>query len=116
MRAHLKSLKSLSREELSTFITENLPVLGEDEVLAVLENPYLSTQLAGLLAQNPRITALYSVRLRLVAHRHTPQAHAVKLVHYLYWFDLLRISVDVKVPAPVRRAIDAQLLNRVNKL
>ena len=49
-------------------------------------------------------------------NRQTPQAHAVKLVHYLYWFDLLRLSIDVQVPAPVRRAIDAQLVRRVDKL
>jgi hypothetical protein len=51
-----------------------------------------------------------------VGHRQTPQAHAVKLVHYLYWFDLLRLSIDVQVPAPVRRAIETQLLLRVDKL
>ena len=57
-----------------------------------------------------------SVRLALVAHRQTPLAHAVKLVHYLYWFDLIDLSVDVQVPAQVRRAVDTQLLNKVNKL
>ena len=64
----------------------------------------------------PRLTGFYSVRLKLVAHRQTPQAHAVKLVHYLYWFDLLRLSIDVQVPAPVRRAIDNALVLRVDKL
>ena len=54
--------------------------------------------------------------MRLVAHRHTPQAHAVKLVHYLYWPDLLRLSVDVQVPPTVRRAIDTQLLMRLRKV
>jgi hypothetical protein len=37
-------------------------------------------------------------------------------VHYLYWFDLLRLSINVQVPAPVRRSIDTQLLMRVEKL
>jgi hypothetical protein len=56
------------------------------------------------------------VRLKLVALKHTPQAHAVKLVHYLYWSDLVRLSVEVKVPAPVRRAIETILVNKVDKL
>jgi hypothetical protein len=54
--------------------------------------------------------------LRLVQHRATPLTHAVKLVHYLHWPDLLRISVDVTVPPQVRRAIDTQLLARLSKL
>ena len=37
-------------------------------------------------------------------------------MNWLYWFDLLALSIDVKIPAPVRRAIDTQLLNRVDKL
>src|SRR5207248_9371869 len=68
------------------------------------------------IAQTQRLTAFYSVRLRLVAHKQTPLAHAVKFVHYLYWSDLVRTSVDVKVPAPVRRAIDNILVGRVDKL
>ena len=90
--------------------------LTEDEALAILENRFVTPKLLSKLAQNPRLTAFYAVRLKLVAHRQTSQAHAVKLVHYLYWFDLLRLSTDVQVPAPVRRAIDSQLLLRVDKL
>lgn len=99
-----------------TFLDENLRTLLEDEALAVLENPFATPQICGLIAQQTRLTAFYAVRVRLVAHRQTPQAHAVKLVHYLYWFDLLRLSIDMKVPAQVRRAIDTQLVNRADKL
>ena len=97
-------------------MAENLPHLVEDEALAILDNPYCSAKICSSIAQNARLTGFYSVRLPLVAHRQTPQAHAVKLVHYLYWFDLLRLSIDVQVPAPVRRAIDTQLVNRADKL
>src|SRR5581483_3218665 len=90
--------------------------LLEDETLAVLENPYVTPPICQLIAQTHRLTAFYSVRLKLVALKHTPQAQAVKLVHYLYWSDLVRLSVDVKVPAPVRRAIDNILVNKVDKL
>jgi hypothetical protein len=110
------SLKHVSRDELVGFVTENIRSLTEDEALEILENPYCTPQICGAIAQNTRATAFYSVRLRLVQHRQTPQPHAVKLVHYLYWFDLLRLSVDMKVPPPVRRAIDVQLLNRADKL
>jgi hypothetical protein len=110
------NLRSASRDELAAFVQENGPSLTEDEALAVLDNAFVTPQICGRIAQNARLTGFYSVRLKLVAHRQTPQAHAVKLVHYLYWFDLLRFSTDVKVGAPVRRAIDIQLLNRVDQL
>jgi len=112
----MRELKALSRDRLAELIATDASVFTEDEALAVLDNPYITPEMTGKLAQNPRLTSLYAVRCRLVAHRQTPQAHAVKLVHYLYWFDLLRLSIDVRVPAPVRRAIDAQLLLRVDKL
>jgi hypothetical protein len=112
----LPRIDSLSRADLDAFLFENLSSLTEDEALAVLENAFITPQMIGKMAQNPRLTGFYSVRQRIVAHPQTPQAHAVKLVHYVYWFDLLRLSIDVQVPAPVRRAIDTQLLIRVKKL
>lgn len=111
-----KDIQHLQREELDVFVTENVGMLLEDEVLAVLENRNVTPQILGRIAQSPRITGYHSVRVRLVGHRQTPQAHAVKLVHYLYWIDLLNLSVDVQVPAQVRRAVDNLLLARVEKL
>ncbi|MCU1348755.1 MAG: hypothetical protein JWO56_1785 [Acidobacteria bacterium] len=115
IRTH-HDLKRLSREELAGFVAENVKHLLEEEALAILANPWVSTPILQTIAQNQRLVGFYSVRLRLAAHRATPQAHAVKLVYYLYWPDLLRLSTDVKVPSTVRRAIDTQLLLRVEKL
>ena len=109
-------LKHATAADLEATMAEHGPSLTEDEALAILENRFVTPRLLGKIAQTPRFTGFYSVRLKLVAHRQTPQAHAVKLVHYLYWFDLLRLSTDVQVPAPVRRAIDTQLVLRVDKL
>jgi hypothetical protein len=106
----------MTRTDLASYVTENLNHLLEDEVLAVLDNPYATAAICLAIAQNQRLAAFYSVRVRLVQHKYTPQAHAVKLVHYLRWTDLLRLSVDVKIPAPVRRALDTLLENRVDKL
>lgn len=109
-------LKSFSREALAAFVADNLNHLFEEEALAILQNHHVTPQICQQIARSARLTAFYSVRLRLVAHRQTPQAHAVKLVHYLHWFDLLRLSVDVKVPPTVRRAIDQLLLTNVSRL
>lgn len=111
-----RDVKALPRDALFEFVAENIRYLTEEEALAVLDNPYANSRLLGTVAQNQRLTGFYSVRLRLAAHRQTPQAHAVKLVHYLHWPDLVRLSVEVTVPAATRRAIDTILLNRVDKL
>lgn len=109
-------IKSLPREELTLFVKENVRTLLEDEALAVLDNPYATPAICQAIAHTQRLTGFYSVRLKLVAHRNTPQAHATKLVHYLYNTDLIRLSVEMKIAAPVRRAIDTILVNRMDKL
>jgi hypothetical protein len=111
-----RDLKSLPREELALYVAENVRHLVEEEALAVLDNPFVTPAVIQQIAQNQRLTGFYSVRLRLVSHRSTPLAHATKLVHYLYWPDLIRLSTVVHVPAPVRRSIDNVLLARVDKL
>jgi hypothetical protein len=110
------AIKSFSRDELAAFVKDNLRTLLEDEALAILENSYVTPAILQSIANTQRLTGFYSVRLRLVAHRQTPQAHATKLVHYLYWTDLVRLSVDMKISAPVRRAIDTILVNKADKL
>jgi len=111
-----RGIKFLDRDALAAFVDENIAHLFEEEALTILDNRNVTPQICQQIARSARLTAFYSVRLRLVAHRQTPQAHAVKFVHYLYWFDLLRLSTDVKVPPTVRRAIDQLLLTNVNKL
>jgi hypothetical protein len=109
-------IKAFSRTALQAFVAENVRYLSEDETLAVLDNAYVTPAICGSISQTQRLVALYSVRLRLAGHRLTPQAHATKLIHYLYWTDLVRLSLDVKVPATVRRAIEKQLLNKIPEL
>jgi hypothetical protein len=109
-------LKSISRDDLIGFVSEHVRTLTEEEALAILDNPYVTPAIIQKMAHVERLAAYYSVRRRMVAHRLTPQAYAVKFVHYLYWFDLVRLSVEVMVPAPVRRAIDTRLLTRVGEL
>jgi hypothetical protein len=112
----LAELRSLDTRRLADFVANEIRNLVEDEALAILENRFITPAICQAIAQNQRLTAFYAVRLKLVSLRQTPQAQAVKFVHYLYWPDLVRLSVDVTVPATVRRAIDTQLLLRVDKL
>lgn len=109
------SLKA-TREELAGLLDRGVASLTEDDALSIIDHPFVTSAIIQKLAQDPRLSSFYAVRLKLVAHRKTPQMYAAKLVHYLHWPDLVRLSVDVMVPAPVRRAIDTQLLARVTEL
>jgi hypothetical protein len=109
-------IKALDSRRLAEFVASELKTLVQDEALAVLANPFITPPICQALAQNQRLTGFYSVRLKLVAMRQTPLAHAAKFIHYLFWPDLVRLSIDVKVPATVRRAIDNQLLLGIDKL
>ncbi len=109
-------IRQLAPGALELMVRDHFRHIGEEEACAVLDNPHCTPQLCHLIAQNPKLTSFYSVRVRLVAHRATPRAEALKFAHYVYWRDLVRLSVDVTVPAPVRRAIDTLLLNRIGEM
>jgi hypothetical protein len=112
----IEAIRRFSSTEISGFVASNITSLLEDEALALLDNAHCPASVCRMLAQNQRLTAFYSVRSRLVRNRATPLADSLKLVHYLHWPDLLRLSVDVKVPAQVRRAIETRLLLHVDTL
>lgn len=112
----LADIRGLTREALVEFVDASLVRASEDQAVAVLQNRFCDARICQAIAMNERLAAYASVRIALVANRATPQAHAMKLVHYISWRDLLRLSVDVRVPSPVRRAVDNQLISRLRKL
>jgi hypothetical protein len=116
LSSNYQRIRGFSRDELSAFLSENAASLVEEEALAVLDNPYVTPRMCQVIAHARHLTAFHAIRLRLVQSRVTPLADSVKLVHYLQWPDLLRLSVDVKVPAQVRRAIETRLLLHVDTL
>ncbi len=104
------AIRSMSGEELSAFVSENLASLGEDDAIAILSNRFCTPAVCVAIAGNPRLAAYYEIKQKLVQCRATPQHLAMKFLRHLYWSDLLRHSTDVQVMPPIRRAIDAQLL------
>src|SRR2546423_13315284 len=112
----VNEIRSMDPAALRRFVAQDISSLVEDEAIAILDNSYVTPAICQAIAQNQRLSSFYSVRCRLVEHKHTPQGQALKFVHYLYWTDLVRLSVDVRVSAAVRRAIETLLLARVDKL
>ncbi|HEY0590560.1 MAG TPA: hypothetical protein VGF40_02240 [Thermoanaerobaculia bacterium] len=112
----MADLRELNAPELERFVEESGGGLLEDEALLVLENRFCTPAIAQRIALDPRLTSYYSVRAALVRHRATPQAHALKFIHHLYWGDLLKFSTEMTIGAPVRRAIEQQMLARLPKI
>ena len=109
-------IRELNAEELQAFLDENGSSLLEEEALRVLANRYCTPRIALEIANDPRLTSYYTVRAELVRHRATPQSHAMKFVHHLYWRDLLKFSTETRIAAAVRRAIEQQMLVRLPAL
>lgn len=109
-------IRRLDAAALSDFVETNVLRLSEEEALLVLTNRNCTSQICQVIAQNQKLTSYYTVRARLVSHRATPQAQALKFVRHLYWADLLRYSTNVLIPAAVRRSIDQQLAGRLGQL
>lgn len=106
----------MKREELERFVDDSVDSMIEEEALAVLDNHFCTNTILARIAQSPHVTSRYSVRRALVAHRLTPQGHAMKFVHHLQWRDLLRLSTDVRVPPAIRRSIEDNMKLKLRTL
>jgi hypothetical protein len=117
--AHIPStaeIRAMQQGELIMMVRSLGEFLGETETLEVLSHRFCTGEICQRIAQNQRLTTYHSVRVRLVIHRLTPRAFALKFVHHLYWADLLTISTDVKVHPAVRQVIDLLLIEKLHKL
>jgi hypothetical protein len=112
----IDTIRRLNTRDLQALVESSAGSLEEASVIAVLENRACNDAVCGAIAQNTRFTSFQSVRVRLVAHSSTPHAHAVRLVYFLHWGDLVRLSTNVRISPVIRRAIDKQLMMRIPKL
>jgi hypothetical protein len=118
--------RSASGEELKSLVHE----VGEDILLALLENPHLKEpHVASLLERLDLpasvITALAGegkwmasegVRLRLAKHPRTPKRFALAAVRQLFLFDLVRLSLLPSAPPDIRRVAEEVILTRIPHL
>ncbi|MCA1733619.1 MAG: hypothetical protein LC732_08450 [Acidobacteria bacterium] len=109
-------IRDMNSAELDAFVAEHAGTLIEEEALLVLANRFCTPATAQRIASDLRLTSYYTVRAALVRSRATPLAHAQKFIHHLYWRELLKYSTETTIPAPVRRAIDNQMLVRLPKI
>lgn len=88
------------------------PRLTEAQVLKVLANERLGSNVVQAIAKHPRWSELPNVRLAVLRHPETPVESCVRLISRITVHDLRALSTLKTLPAPLRRAIERDLVRR----
>ncbi len=112
-----KRLREATGEDLLALVRGSLPELDAGAACQVLRNPFATAELIELLlTQAPALLRSYDFRRDAAMHPRTPEFRALRLVSGLFWADLVRLGLDVRVRPMVRRAADQRLAERLTGL
>ena len=109
-------LRECGAQELLAVLEEHLDELTPAHVRQALRNPFASSEVVTLVMKARRLLSVYEVRRELARHPQTPEIHAIRLVGGLYWRDLAKVIIDLKVRPRIRRSAEIQLTNRLPSL
>lgn len=110
-------LREAAGEELLALVRSSLQELDASAACQALRNPFATAELIEvLLTQAPALLRSYDFRRDAAMHPRTPEFHALRLVSGLFWNDLVRLGLDVRVRPVVRRAADQRLAQRLTAL
>jgi hypothetical protein len=107
-------LASASEQALAALLGN--PCLDETRLCRLLERKDLSSALLERIAAHKEWLRNRRVRLRLVAHPHTPRRIALRLAREIYPMDLVAVSLSLAAPAEIRRFVEDLLLSRLPQL
>lgn len=113
-------LARLLREGNETELQELLADrIGEIEPAAarhLFRNPFLTGALIERLLGSRTLLTSYEVRSAAARHPRTPQLLTLRFIPGLYWADLVRIGLDMRLTPVVRRAAEMRLTERIPML
>ncbi len=112
-----RRLREAAEPELEALVGERLAEIGPREACQALRNPFADTAvIQALVLGAPALLRSYEFRREVALHPRTPEILALRLVPGLFWLDLVRLGVDVRVRPLVRRAGDLRLIERLPNL
>jgi hypothetical protein len=111
----LKPLVHDASEDVLRALAAN-PALDEEDFLVLLARRELPPDLLRQVANDPRRTTSYRVRLALVRHPRTPASASLKFVPQLHLFDLVAVSIIPHVPREVKAAAEGSILAQLKSL
>jgi hypothetical protein len=112
-----RRLREAAGPELEALVQERLAEIGPFEACQALRNPFADSALIEALALGaPALLRSYDFRREVALHPRAPEILALRFVPGLFWLDLVRLGLDVRVRPLVRRAGDLRLIERLPNL
>ncbi len=92
------------------------PFLSEDHLLTLLNRKDLPREILQSVADNEELIRSYRVKLAVVRNPKTPRLVSLRLLKYLYLFDLVTVTQQPTVSAEIKRRAEEQIINRLEQL
>ena len=99
-----------SREVLDTLL-EN-PRLGEQHLKVLLARRDLSREVVAVIAQDQEWMKRYPLKVAVLKHPKTPRHLALRLLKFIYPFDLMEIAATPGVAPDMKRLMEDTLLSQ----
>ncbi|MEM9595124.1 MAG: hypothetical protein AAGD06_12710 [Acidobacteriota bacterium] len=109
-------LRRADRRGLRLLVEEHGRQLTLGDVRQILLNPFVDGEVIEELSFIRSLVSKIEVRRALARHRRTPEPVAMRFVANLFWRDLMEITADTRLRAPVRRLAERYLLQRLPRL
>ena len=92
------------------------PFLQDEHLLILLNRKDLPGQFLEDISQNSKLMDSQRVKLMLVLNPKTPRMVSLKLMKFLYLFDLVKVTLRPAVPAEIKRLAEDQIVHRLDQL
>lgn len=92
------------------------PFLSEELLLLLLARKNLPRELLEAVAKNEQLIQNQRVKAALARNPHTPRLVTMRLLKFLYLFDLVTVSLEPAVPAEIKRLAEDQIVKRLEQL
>jgi hypothetical protein len=89
--------------------------LNESQVLKVIANAAVPERVIAAIAQHPKWSVQYNVRVGLIRNVHTPVPSVLAFLPNLTMCDLKDVAALETIPGHVRRYIEKELQRRAGK-
>jgi len=111
-RSEIETLCHETGTEVLLSLASN-PHLEERDLLQLLERRDLSQEVVSELAQNSKVRKSYALQLAVAKHPKSPRQVSLRLMKFLYVFDLLRVAQTPGVPADVKKTAEENILQKL---
>ena len=112
--AHL--LREGNEAELDELLSARLEEIEPATARHIFRNPFLTGVLIDRLLGSRRLLSSYEIRMEAARHPRTPQIMALRFIPGLFWADLVRLGLDMRLHPIVRRAAETRLNERLPAL